>query len=288
MRIILITNRDSGSAGETDVEAVLAEAGAEVEAIAIDEGKRAPELRPDRIVVAGGDGSLAVGALAACEAGVPLAVVPCGTANDFAERMGLPADLEEAARLAATGAATRRVDIADVGGRAFLNVASLGLAPAAAEAAEDLKESLGPLSYALGAVRAGTTEEPFAVSVACDGSELFAGDAWQVTVGSTGAFGGGSRIEADADDGLLDVVVIEGGPRAALARRALGLRRGGVEEQAGVHDSRGAEIVVAVGPGHDLNVDGELVGASELGHDGSETGELTFTVRARALELVIG
>ena len=228
---------------------MLAEGGAEVETFEIADGDKAGESGPDRVVVAGGDGSLAVGALAACSAGVPLAVVPCGTANDFAARMELPEEIEEAAKLAGSGKHTRKVDIADVGGRAFLNVASLGLAPAAAEAAENLKEKLGPLSYALGAVRAGVTEKPFPCRVVCDGNEIFEGEAWQVTVGSTGAFGGGSQIDADADDGLLDVVVIEGGPRAKLAQRAFGLRRGGVEEQAGVHDGRGAEIVVAVGPG---------------------------------------
>ncbi len=123
--------------------------------------------------------------------------------------------------------------------------------------------------------------------VSCDGGELFDGKAWQVTVGSTGAFGGGSQIAADADDGLLDVVVIEGGPRAALARRAFGLKRGEIEEQAGVHDSRGAEITVALGPGHDLNVDGEVVPASALGHDDSPAGTLRFGVLDRELELVI-
>ncbi len=213
MRVALISNVASGSAGEADVAALLAAAGADVACFEIADGERAGEAGADRVVVAGGDGSLAVGALAARAAGVPLAVVPAGTANDFAARMGLPEDLEEAVRLAADGTRTRKVDIAEVGDRAFLNVASLGLAPAAAEAAEGLKERLGPLAYALGAVRAGATEEPFDVRVSCDGSELFDGAAWQVTVGSTGAFGGGSQIEADADDGLLDVVVIEGGSR---------------------------------------------------------------------------
>ena len=286
MKIALISNEDSGAAGQADVGELLRAAGHEVEHFEIAEAERAGEAAPERVVVAGGDGSLAPAALAAVAAGVPLGVVPAGTANDFAVRMGLPDDLEEAATLASGGERTRVVDVAEVGGRSFLNVASFGLAPAAAEAAEGLKERLGPLAYAVGAVRAGTSEEPFPCSVTCDGTEIFDGEAWQVTVGSTGAFGGGSQIAADADDGLLDVVVIESGPRAALARRAYGLRRGGLEEQAGVHDARGAEVVVTCDGGRDLNVDGELVPAKELGC--GDDGELTFTVRPRALELVIG
>ncbi len=288
MKIALISNEKSGSAGQADIEGMLTAAGHEVEQIDIGEAERARETGAERVVVAGGDGSLALAAEQAEALGVPMGVIPAGTANDFAVRMGLPEDLNDAAGLAANGTETREVDIAEVGGRPFLNVASLGLAPAAAEAADELKERFGPLAYAIGAVRAGAAEEPFPTTVACDGSELFDGDAWQVTVGSTGAFGGGSQIEADADDGLLDVVVIEGGPRAALARRAFGLRRGGVEEQAGVHDARGSSVVVECGPEQDLNIDGELCNACIVGHGGDKRGALTFTVRPRALELVIG
>src|SRR3712207_7308671 len=45
-----------------------------------------------------------------------------------------------------------------------------------------------------------------------DGREAFTGRAWQVTVASTGAFGGGAEIEeADPHDGLLDLVVVPAG-----------------------------------------------------------------------------
>jgi diacylglycerol kinase (ATP) len=288
VRIALIINEGSGAAGEFDISGHLAAAAHEIEQFDIGAAGEIGETGGfDRIVVAGGDGSLGLAAEQAERLETPLAVIPAGTANDFARRMGLPDDLEDATRLAAESSATRRIDIAELGGRSFLNVASLGLAPAAAEAADELKERLGPLAYAIGAVRAGASEEPFASRVICDGEEVFEGDAWQITVGSTGAFGGGSQIEADADDGLLDVVVIEGGPRSALARRAYGLRQGGVEEQAGVHDSRGAKVTVECGPDEALNIDGEVCNAEAVGHDGSERGAIEFGVRPRALELVI-
>ena len=47
-----------------------------------------------------------------------------------------------------------------MGDRPFLNVASTGLPPAAAEHAHGLKEKLGPLAYAVGAARAGVEEDP--------------------------------------------------------------------------------------------------------------------------------
>ena len=75
-------------------------AGATVSRFDIEQLERAVRSRPDRLVVAGGDGSIAPAAAAAGAAGIPLAVVPAGTANDFAERLGLPSDVAAACELA--------------------------------------------------------------------------------------------------------------------------------------------------------------------------------------------
>ena len=70
----------------------------------------------------------------------------------------------------------------------------------------------------------------------------FEGDAWQVIVGLTGAFGGGAEIDADPADGRLDVVAIEARSRARLVLRGYGLRTGRVEDQRGVFTaSRGPD-----------------------------------------------
>ena len=107
----------------------------------------------------------------------------------------------------------------------------------AADRARPLKRPLGPLAYAVGALRAGGDRQArCAAASTVDGDELFAGEAWQVIVAGTGAFGGGSELDAaDPADRLVDVAVLEGGPRLALVRRAWGMRRGGLTEQPGVH-----------------------------------------------------
>ena len=80
----------------------------------------------------------------------------------------------------------------------------------------------------------GLARSPLEVEVEVDGRPFFDGRAWQVSVAGTGAFGGGSEVEADPADGRLDVVVLEAASRLALVRRAYGLRRGTVKEQDGV------------------------------------------------------
>jgi diacylglycerol kinase (ATP) len=181
-------------------------------------------------------------------------VVPTVGADWSAQgRCGGSGGPRAAAELAVTGRHTVRLELADLGGRPFVNVASAGLAPAAARRAAPLKRLLGPLAYPAGALLAGALEQP----VACR-TDGFDGRAWQVTVAVTGAFGGGAEIAgADPSDGRLDLAVVPAGPRIGLARVGLALRRG---EVAGVR-RQAPEFLVEVPPETPFNVDGEVVHA---------------------------
>lgn len=214
-----------------------------------------------RLVVAGGDGSIAPVAALASVLEVPLAVVASGTANDFARKLGLPRDPRDACALAADPAArTLTLQLARAGARPFVNAASCGLSVVAAHRATPLKPRLGPLAYAAGALRAGLTGHPIAARVDDDaGRAVFDGHAWQVIVGATGAFGGGSGIaEADPRDHLLDVVVVTAGSRLGLVRRAFGLRTGRIVRQRGVVHARSRALTIATPAGTRWNIDGEV------------------------------
>ena len=248
MRVQLLANEASG--GGTDVGA-LREALERHGATLVDEGA-------ERVVVAGGDGSVGQGAGRAVELGIPLAVIPAGTANDFARAFDLPRDVEAAAALAVNGTDIRRVELGDIDGRVFVNVASAGLAPAAARRAVPFKRLLGPVAYSVGAVAAGALERP----IECGVDGIFSGRAWQVTVACTGAFGGGSEIdEANPHDGRLDLVVVPDGRRLGLALRAIAMRRGTIAQQPGVIHARRDELTLHVPENTPFNVDGEVVHA---------------------------
>jgi len=276
--IALLANPDSGSGEAEEVERLLARTGRELRRFALDQCDAAVAARPERIVVAGGDGSIGCAAEAAARASVPLGVVPVGTANDFARALELPSELEPATELAATGSRTARLDLGLAGERPFVNAASAGLSPVAARNAHGLKPALGPLAYAVGAVRAGLRAQPVACAARVDGETAFAGRAWQVIVGLTGAFGGGADVEADPADGRLDLVVIEARSRARLILHAHGLRAGRVEDQEGVLSRTGDRIAVETDGAAGFNVDGELV----------ETARVEFSVRPGAFEVVVG
>ncbi|HJU90525.1 MAG TPA: diacylglycerol kinase family protein [Gemmatimonadaceae bacterium] len=79
-----------------------------------------------RIVVAGGDGTIAIAASALGGTSTELAIIPAGTLNHFARDFGIPTEPDEAVALALNGQATP-VDLASVNGRTFLNTSSVGL-----------------------------------------------------------------------------------------------------------------------------------------------------------------
>lgn len=278
MRLALLANPESGRGRGTEVERLLRDRGVEVRRFALGADEQAAAWRPQRIVAAGGDGSLGVAAQAAARIGVPLAVAPVGTANDFARAAGLPLDVEAACRIAAEGADTRRLDLAWMGERPFVNVASVGLAPVAAAKALGLKGKLGALAYPLGALGAGLTARPVRCRVACEGEVVFDGSAWQASVAVTGAFGAGAALDADPRDGRLDIVAIPARSRARLVAHAYGLRRGRIESQHGVRTARAREATVDTDGTAAFNVDGELL----------ESAGARFRVEPRAFELVCG
>jgi diacylglycerol kinase family enzyme len=256
------------------------ERGADVSVHAPDALEAAAADGPERLVVASGDGTIALVADVAARLDVPLAVIPGGTANDFARANELPQDPRAAAALAVEGNALRRLELGWLGdGRPFVNVASVGLASVAARRAQPLKPRLGPLAYGVGALRAAAAAHPLPCTIRTEDGVVFEGPAWQVIVAVTGAFGGGSRVgRADPEDGVLDVTVLPGGSRLGLVRRAWGLRRHTIAEQRDVPHVRGHVVEVDVPPGTEFNVDGEL-------HD---RGLEHVTVRGSAFALVVG
>ena len=87
--------------------------------------RAAVEGGADAVGVAGGDGSMGLVAAVAVAAGVPFVCVPSGTRNHFAGDLGLDRG-DPVAALAAFAGPERRVDVATVGDRVFVNNVSLG------------------------------------------------------------------------------------------------------------------------------------------------------------------
>ena len=90
--------------------------------------RRALRERPSILVAGGGDGTLNTVANALVGSDTALGVLPLGTLNHFAKDLGIPLDLDGAARVLAAGRRAA-LDVGEVNGRRFLNNASLGIYP---------------------------------------------------------------------------------------------------------------------------------------------------------------
>lgn len=88
--------------------------------------RRAVDDGADLLGVAGGDGTQALVAGVAAEAGLPFLVIPAGTRNHFAMDLGLDRDDPSAALEALTDGVDLRVDLGFADGRVFVNNVSFG------------------------------------------------------------------------------------------------------------------------------------------------------------------
>src|SRR5918995_1921380 len=110
-------------ARERGIETVIFAPGQRLEALA----RGAVANGADALGVAGGDGSLAVVAAVAAAHGLPFVCVPAGTRNHFALDLGVDPHDVLGALEAFTDGIERRIDVADVNGRVFVNNVSLGI-----------------------------------------------------------------------------------------------------------------------------------------------------------------
>ncbi|RDB43593.1 diacylglycerol kinase family lipid kinase [Halomonas sp. DQ26W] len=162
----------------------------------------------DRVLVAGGDGSVNRVAAICVEQKAILAVLPSGTANDFSRNLGLPEDPAELCRLVASGQITA-IDVAWVNDHLFLNVAHIGFGTfPAREASHGHKRRWGRFSYLFTLAQQLGLQRGIHARIECD--EQVAEGRWLTIAIASGAyFGGGHHIaEARIDDGHLDVVAV--------------------------------------------------------------------------------
>lgn len=155
MRIEVVLNGAAGALVGRPPAVVAAElaplfraAGAEA-AITIVDGpairralSRAAAAAPDALIVGGGDGTIRTAARVAMRTGVPLGILPLGTANLLARDLGIPL-VAEAAIPALVAGVTRRIDVATVNGSVFLNSVLIGVAPVVTRRREALRHRRG-------------------------------------------------------------------------------------------------------------------------------------------------
>jgi diacylglycerol kinase family enzyme len=262
-----------------------------------------------RLVFAvGGDGTVRTCAQALEDTGVPLAIVPLGTANLVARALGVPGRIGPALQAGFRGRDRpidlarvedlRRADLGSdaggadaggadaggadrdgaVGGTVFVAMAGIGLDAAVVGAApRGGKRWFGWVAYlAAGVKHLGWTEREFAVRL--DHQSAVCRRARCVVVGNVGLLPGGFRLlpEAGVDDGWLDVAILapSGGLGwVGVAGRVLMRHRG---EHRSLERFRARHVEISAGEELPRQIDGEVVLPGRT---------LTVSIRAGALTI---
>jgi diacylglycerol kinase (ATP) len=231
----------------------------------------------ERVVVAGGDGTLAEVATGLLRAQLgsyaELALLPMGTGCDFARTLGIPRDPIAALEVVRTGKA-RRIDAghasyAGKGGAPtdsyFVNAASFGVSSLVVELAQRSARRLGgTVAFALATVRALLSYQSARIALRVDGEVACEGRLALVAAANGRHFGSGMQIAPDArvDDGWLDVVCVECASGVRLIPKLPKLYRGTLLGDPVVRFRRGRRIEADAAPGAVLlELDGEPVGA---------------------------
>lgn len=172
--------------------------------------------RWDGIVAIGGDGTVQEAVNGLLDSPIPLGIIPVGTGNDFARNLGIPRDPDRAA--AVIGARrVRRVDLGEVNGRRYVQVAGVGFDAQVAAMVSANRSRLpggGALPYLWGALHQLMTFQNRELTITLQGSEgeqeVRRVPALMTAVGNSRFYAGGLKIcpEARVDDGLLDVCII--------------------------------------------------------------------------------
>lgn len=257
----------------------------------------AERTAPDASILAaaGGDGTLTrvVRGIDRADAfaDTTFGIVPAGTGNSFAGNVGVTG-LEQAFEVMVSGR-RRRVDVGSVGvgdgggdggvgddgGNApFLNSVVAGLtAESSAETDPDSKERWGVLAYAMTTVRTAADFDALRVTIERPDQEALECDAQLVLIGNGRRFPRPGGSQANLEDGLLDVSLLEDASTLQLAgdsiRHAIGNGGDSVEEF-----TAPAVSVEIDGPHHRISVDGEIESADAL----------TAAVRPETLWLAVG
>jgi diacylglycerol kinase (ATP) len=228
----------------------------------------------ERIIAAGGDGTLNEVINGLAPSPIPLAFLPLGTTNVFALEAGIPFDVEKACDIALDGQ-SQPVCLGAADGVRFLLMAGVGFdAEVVYRVSTRLKRWTGKLAYLASAVSTLFRPPPAPVEVECEDGTVLRG--YSIIIGNGRLYGGRFSItpEASLKEDLLDVCLFQKWGRVHLLRYVARIAAGGRLEAPEVRHFKARKITVT-GSAVPVQIDGDYLG------------RLPMTFRAHPGELVL-
>ncbi len=222
----------------------------------------------DVVIAAGGDGTVNAVVNALMHIDVQkrpsMAIIPLGTANDFAGTLGVPKEIAAATGILAVDAIP--IDIVRIRGenmeRYYANIAAGGNCVRVSEAMTDeVKSRWGVLSYIRGAVDVLPDMTTYCIDVRCDEEVFDQLDSWAVLVANGRTNAGGIEVapRASTTDGLIDVVIIRDGTVADMVEIVANNLLGDFLESEQVIFRQARSLQLKSNPPMRFTLDGEVV-----------------------------
>jgi diacylglycerol kinase (ATP) len=234
------------------------------------------------VAALGGDGSVGLAANGLLGTGAALAILPSGTADDFASSIGIR-KLDAAVR-AIADANIVPIDVVRVTAgattRHYVALAGCGFDSEVNEAANAMRINLGGTgTYVAALVKTLSRFTPAAFRIELD-DEVVEGPHMLVVVGNSISYGGGMKVTPDASivDGVLDVCLLRAMSKPAFVRAFPRVFRGTHVSHPAVRMARARRVKVEADRRVMVYADGERVGPAPA----------VFEVLPGALPVIVG
>ncbi|KAF6255042.1 ATP-NAD kinase-like domain-containing protein [Scenedesmus sp. NREL 46B-D3] len=252
--------------------------------------KQALKEKADLIIASGGDGTVGAIAGVLVGTGVPLGIVPRGTANAFSVALGIPTHLDDptgfqnAAADVILAGHTKDVDTAlvttsEVTDYPMILLLGIGYEAEMCDAADrDLKNALGPLAYVISGAQKLLSASNFKATVHVDGEEA-EGEVAAITVANAAppfsVLAHGHTGECIYDDGKLEAIgyVAEEGGVTSKVKNVVNMARlfsgvmfsdEPVQNEEKIFGGRYSNIKIECDPPQKVVLDGELLGTTPV------------------------
>lgn len=249
----------------------------------ISAAREAAEAGFERIVAAGGDSTVSevvnglVQAAGSGQAG-DLGIIPLGTANDLADMLEIPRDLQQACQKIVAGE-TRIIDVGQVNDHFFDNNSAVGLEPVVTIEAENISYIRGSLRYIVAALRAIAKQPAYQAQLTWDHGS-YKGPVSIVSVGNSPRTGGSFWMTPNAllDDGKLDVVFAPPLGRLSLLRLLPMTFKGQHIHHKAVTSLQVTTLKITMDP-TPLQADGEILDR--------EAEQINYTIHPQKLRVIV-
>jgi YegS/Rv2252/BmrU family lipid kinase len=243
----------------------------------------------EAIIASGGDGTLSDVAGAIIGTGIPLGIIARGTANAFANALGIPTQIEAACKTILAGE-TRTVDAASCDGRPMVLLAGIGFEAETVERADRAaKDRLGIFAYVLAGLDQLRNLPRFEVEIETE-DRIIKSTASAVTIANVApptSFLAHGPAGIVCDDGLLDLTIVSPAGFLSAIAASYNLLSTALSGEPSMRDDvgylRSSKVKVTADPPQKIVIDGEIVGTTPIAIECLTHGLTIFVPKAEDL-----